>query len=86
MHRWDAYTLLTVPAVAVEATAEGKYYVLEATLDNPRCAFEVHANGDIPAPLSWKMSCYSDIAATQWTLDAARDNYYESTLVGRCRL
>ena len=80
MHRWDAYTLLTLPAVAVPATLDSKYYVMEVTLDNARCAFDVHPNGDIPSALNWKMSCYSSVAATTWTMDQARDNYYESTL------
>ena len=80
MHRWDAYTLLTVPALAVPATEESKYYVLEVTLDNPRCAFDIHPNGNIPSKLKWKMSCYSDVASTAWTMDQAREKYYESTL------
>jgi hypothetical protein len=80
MHRWDAYTLLTVPAVAVPATADSKYYVMEVTLENAQCAFDVQPNGNIPSALNWKMACYSDVAATTWTMDQAREKYYESTL------
>ena len=80
MHRWDAYTLLTVPAVAVPATPDSKYYVMEVRLVNPRCSFEIHPNGNIPATLNWKMSCYSSVKETAWTMDQAREKYYETTL------
>ena len=80
MHRWNAYTLLTVPAVAVPATEDSKYYVLEVKLENARCAFDIHANGNIPDQLNWKFACYSNVAATAWTMDQAREKYYETTL------
>ena len=66
LHRWDAYTMLTVPAMCFEPTEASKYLVLEVKLDNPRCAFDVQPNGDIPSDMRWKLTAYaSDPAAVR---------------------
>ena len=57
--RLNAYTMLTVPAMAFEPTENGKYLVLEVKLDNPRCAFDVQPNGDIPSDMRWKLTSYA---------------------------
>lgn len=81
LHRWDAYTMLTVPAMCFEPTEASKYLVLEVKLDNPRCAFDVQPNGDIPSDMRWKLTAYaSDPAAVEWTVDTARENYFDQTL------
>ena len=81
LHRWDAYTMLTVPAMCFEPTEASKYLVLEVKLDNPRCAFDVQPNGDIPSDMRWKLTAYaSDPAACEWTVDTARENYFDQTL------
>ena len=77
LHAWNAYTMLTVPAMAFEPTENGKYLVLEVKLDNPRCAFDVQPNGDIPSDMRWKLTSYaSDPKAAEWTVDTARENYF----------
>ena len=82
VHRWNAYTVLTVPALAFEPMENGLgYVVVEVKLDNARCGFDVQPNGDIPAPLTWKLTCYSSAPdATTWTEDTARADYLESTV------
>jgi len=81
LHRWDAYTMLTVPAMCFEPTEASKYLVLEVKLDNPRCAFDVQPNGNIPSDMRWKLTAYaSDPAACEWTVDTARENYFDQTL------
>ena len=81
LHAWAAYTMLTVPAMAFEPTENGKYLVLEVKLDNPRCAFDVQPNGDIPSDMRWKLTSYaSDPKAAEWTVDTARENYFDQTL------
>ena len=81
LHAWNAYTMLTVPAMAFEPTENGKYLVLEVKLDNPRCAFDVQPNGDIPSDMRWKLTSYaSDPKAAEWTVDTARENYFDQTL------
>lgn len=73
--------MLTVPAMCFEPTEASKYLVLEVKLDNPRCAFDVHPNGDIPSDMRWKLTAYaSDPAAVEWTVDTARENYFDQTL------
>jgi len=88
LHRWDAYTMLTVPAMCFEPTEASKYLVLEVKLDNPRCAFDVQPNGDIPSDMRWKLTAYaSDPAAVEWTVDTARKLFRPNALfVERGRL
>ena len=58
--------MLTVPAMCFEPTEASKYLVLEVKLDNPRCAFDVQPNGDIPSDMRWKLTAYaSDPAAVR---------------------
>ena len=78
IHRWMSETLFTVPAVTLAALPKDQHYFLEVKLDNPSCPFEVHPNGNIPAPLAWKMAAYVSTDAT-WTKDDARERYYQKT-------
>jgi len=81
LERWNAYAALTVPAVALEATTD--YVVFEVKLAPERCAFPVEANGDVPAPIAWKLTTYStEQADTTWTPDDARARYFETTVAG----
>ena len=83
LRRWNAYATLTVPAAAAEATEGESYLVFEAKLAPERCAFAVEANGDVPAPISWKLTTYStEKADTTWTPDDARARYFETTVSG----
>jgi hypothetical protein len=83
LRRWNAYAALTVPAASLEATEGESYLVFEAKLAPERCAFAVEANGDVPAPISWKLTTYStEKADTTWTPDDARARYFETTVSG----
>ena len=85
LERWNAYAALTVPAVALEATESDDvaYVVFEVKLAPERCAFPVEADGDVPAPIAWKLTTYStEQADTTWTPDDARARYFETTVAG----
>ena len=78
--RWNAYGALTCPSVVFDATNDG-YFVFEVKLVPERTSFSIDTNGDVPSPISWKLTTYStEHGDTKWQRDDAREQYYDRTV------